>query len=113
MVIILSDVISKFGVRVKHPGNEGEIIEVKNLLNAEGIQYIFTSMTDNFILFAPLGIVLVTMLGIGIAESTGLISASLRGFVLFRPKQLITAGLVFAVIISSVASVACNVVVLS
>lgn len=104
LVLILSAIISQFGVSVEHPGNEGEIVEVKNLLNAEGIQYIFTSMTDNFILFAPLGIVLVTMLGIGIAESTGLISAILRGFVLFIPKQLITAGLVFAGIMSSVAS---------
>jgi len=104
LVLGLSAIISQFGVSVEHPGNEGEIVEVKNLLNKEGIQYIFTSMTDNFIMFAPLGIVLVTMLGIGIAESTGLISAILRGFVLFIPKSLITAGLVFAGIMSSVAS---------
>src|SRR5699024_9377143 len=51
-----------------------------------------------------LGIVLVTMLGIGIAESTGFISALLRGFVLAMPKQLITAALVFAGVMSSVAS---------
>src|SRR5699024_6862829 len=70
----------------------------------EGIQHIFLSITDNFINFAPLGIVLVTMLGIGIAESTGLISALLRGFVLSVPKQLITAALVFAGVMSSVAS---------
>lgn len=104
LVLILSAIISQFGVSVEHPGNEGEMVEVQNLLNKEGIQYIFTSITDNFILFAPLGIVLVTMLGIGIAESTGLISAILRGFVLFIPKQLITAGLVFAGVMSSVAS---------
>src|SRR5699024_6119529 len=83
-----------FGVEVEHPGEEGEMVAVQNLLSTEGIQYIFTSMTDNFINFAPLGIVLVTMLGIGIAENSGLISAILRGFVLFIPKSLITAGLV-------------------
>lgn len=104
LVVILSAIVSSFGISVEHPGNKGEIVEVKNLLSTEGIQYIFTSITDNFIGFAPLGIVLVTMLGIGIAESTGLISALLRGFVLFIPKQLITAGLVFAGIMSSVAS---------
>lgn len=104
LVLVLSAVISQFGISVEHPGNEGEMVEVHNLLNKEGIQYIFTSMTDNFINFAPLGIVLVTMLGIGIAESTGLISALLRGFVLSVPKQLITAGLVFAGVMSSVAS---------
>ncbi|TAA69179.1 AbgT family transporter [Planococcus salinarum] len=104
LVLVLSAIISRFGVAVEHPGQEGEMVEVKNLLNAEGIQYIFTSMVDNFIGFAPLGVVLATMLGIGIAERTGLISAMLRGFVLSIPKYLITAGLVFAGIMASVAS---------
>ncbi|HLR79289.1 MAG TPA: AbgT family transporter [Bacillota bacterium] len=103
-VIVLSGVISSFGVQVEHPGEEGEIVEVKNLMSSEGIHYIFTSMTENFTGFAPLGVVLVTMLGIGIAERTGLISALLRGFVLSVPNKLITAGLVFAGIMSSVAS---------
>lgn len=104
IVLILSAFISQFGISVEHPGKPGEMVEVKNLLNKEGIQYIFLSMTDNFINFAPLGIVLVTMLGIGIAERSGLISAILRGFVLAVPKQLITASLVFAGVMSSVAS---------
>lgn len=103
-VLVVSAIISAIGITVEHPGQEGEIIAVKNLLNAEGIQYIFASMVDNFIGFAPLGVVLVTMLGIGIAERTGLISAVLRAFVLSVPKFLITGGLVFAGIMSSVAS---------
>ncbi|SDO37976.1 AbgT family transporter [Alkalicoccus daliensis] len=103
-VIGLSAVVSNLGVSVEHPGEEGEIVTVTNLLNAEGIQYLFSSMVDNFIGFAPLGVVLATMLGIGLAERTGLISACLRGFVLSIPKVLITAGLVFAGIMASVAS---------
>lgn len=104
LVLVLSAIISQFGISVEHPGEKGEMVEVVNLLTKEGIQYIFLSITDNFINFAPLGIVLVTMLGIGLAESTGLISAILRGFVLSVPRQLITAALVFAGIMSSVAS---------
>src|SRR5690625_4507655 len=104
LVLILSAVFSQFGISVEHPSEEGKMVEISNLLNKEGIQYIFLSITDNFINFAPLGIVLVTMLGIGIAESTGLISAILRGFVLSIPKSFITAALVFAGIMSSVAS---------
>ena len=80
------------------------MIEAKNLLSREGVQYIFTAMVDNFINFAPLGVVLASMLGIGLAERSGLISAALRGFVLSIPKSLITAGLVFAGIMSSLAS---------
>ncbi len=104
LVVIISGIVSYFGVSVEHPGNADEIIEVKSLLNGEGIKYIFTEMTNNFVTFAPLGVVLVTMLGIGLAEGTGLISAVLRGFVLSIPKRMITFGLVFAGVMSSVAS---------
>lgn len=104
LVIVVSGIVSFFGVSAEHPGKAGEIIEVKNLMSAEGIKYIFTEMTNNFVGFAPLGVVLVTMLGIGLAEGTGLISAMLRGFVLSVPKRLITLGLVFAGVMSSVAS---------
>ena len=104
LVVVLSGVISAFNISVEHPGEPGEMVEVKSLFSGEGINYIFTNMTDNFIGFAPLGVVLVTMLGIGLAERTGLISAVLRGFVLSVPKRLITLGLVFAGVMSSVAS---------
>ncbi|PRO66363.1 AbgT family transporter [Alkalicoccus urumqiensis] len=104
LVIFASWIISAVGISVEHPGEEGEIVSVTSLLTPEGIQYMLSSMVDNFIGFAPLGVVLATMLGIGIAERTGLISACLRGFVLSIPKVLITAGLVFAGIMSSVAS---------
>ncbi|API91565.1 aminobenzoyl-glutamate transporter [Virgibacillus pantothenticus] len=104
LVLLLSAALSPLGISVEHPGEEGEMVEIKNLLNGEGINYIFSSMTDNFIGFAPLGVVLLTMLGIGIAERAGLISAILRGFVLAVPNRFITIGLVFAGIMSSVAS---------
>jgi len=104
LVIGISAVVSSLGISVEHPGQEGEMVEVTNLMSSEGIQYIFSSMVDNFIGFAPLGVVLATMLGIGLAERTGLISACLRGFVMSVPQKLITAGLVFAGIMSSVAS---------
>src|SRR5690625_1038093 len=100
LVLVLSAAISQFGISVEHPGEEGEIVEVTNLLNKEGIQYIFLSMTDNFINFAPLGIVLVTMLGIGIAERTGLISAILRGFVLSVSRQIISNCFVLSYILA-------------
>lgn len=104
LTLVASAVLSIFEISVEHPGEEQETVTINNLLDSEGISYIFTSMTDNFINFAPLGVVLVTMLGIGVAERSGLISAALRGFVLSIPKQLITAGLVFAGIMSSLAS---------
>lgn len=62
IVVILSAVVSSLGISVEHPGKEGEMVEVTNLLDKEGIRYLFGSMVDNFIGFAPLGVVLATML---------------------------------------------------
>ncbi|OEF98586.1 AbgT family transporter [Desulfuribacillus alkaliarsenatis] len=103
-VILFSAFFSAIDLTVDDPRNPGEILEVKNLLSAEGIQYILTSAVGNFVNFAPLGTVLVTMLGIGLAERSGLISAMLRGLVTSVPKQLLTATLVFAGIMSSMAA---------
>ncbi|PMB04422.1 aminobenzoyl-glutamate transporter [Fischerella thermalis CCMEE 5273] len=104
LVILASGVLSAMDLQVENPAEPGEMVTVKNLMSGEGIAYIFTSMVDNFINFAPLGVVLATMIGIGLAERSGLISALLRGFVTSVPKRLITLGLVFAGIMSSVAS---------
>lgn len=104
LVIGLSAVFSSMGMKVADPLNPGQEIAVRNLLSAEGIAYLFQSAVSNFTSFAPLGTVLVTMLGIGIAERTGLISALLRGLVTSVPKQLLTAALVFAGIMSSMAA---------
>ncbi|MCM3574593.1 MULTISPECIES: AbgT family transporter [Mesobacillus] len=104
MVIVLSAVFSAMGVKVADPMNEGEFLTVKNLLSKDGIAYLFESAVTNFTGFAPLGTVLVTMLGIGIAERTGLISAALRGLVTSVPKQLLTAALVFGGVMSSMAA---------
>src|SRR5699024_4839145 len=54
--------------------------------------------------FAPLGDVLVTMLGIGVAEHSGVSSATLRGMVLSVPKRLMRLGRVFAEVVSTVAA---------
>ena len=102
-VVLLSWVLSQAGLSVQDP-LEGEEVEVYNLLSSSGIEWMFTSAVDNFINFAPLGVVLATMIGIGMAEQTGLIGTLLRSFILSIPKFLVTFGIVFAGIMSSVAS---------
>ncbi|MFE8700694.1 AbgT family transporter [Cytobacillus sp. FJAT-54145] len=104
LVVLLSALFSSLGVKVADPMNEGEFLTVKNLLSSEGIAYLFDSAVTNFTGFAPLGTVLVTMLGIGIAERSGLISTALRGLVTSVPKQLLTAALVFGGVMSSMAA---------
>ncbi|MBK7107595.1 MAG: AbgT family transporter [Chitinophagales bacterium] len=103
LVIVLSGIISLFNVSVAHPGT-GETVEVFNLLSREGLAMILTKLVTNFTSFAPLGTVLVALLGIGIAEGSGLIGALLRMLVLSSPKRLLTAVIVFAGVMSNAAS---------
>ncbi len=86
-----------------HPATN-EIIEPVNLLSKEGLHRILLDMVTNFTDFAPLGIVLVAMLGIGIAESSGLIGAAIKLLVQSAPKKIMTFVLVFAGILSNTAS---------
>lgn len=88
---------------VIHPGTK-EIVRPVNLLSHNGIHRILTEMVDNFTGFAPLGIVLVAMLGIGIAEQSGLINAVIRLLVLNASGRLLTFAIVFTGILSNVAS---------
>jgi aminobenzoyl-glutamate transport protein len=82
----------------------GEIIHTVNLLSKSGLHRIMVEMVDNYTGFAPLGIVMVAILGIGIAESSGLISASIRLLVLKAPSRLLTFVIVLSGILSNVAS---------
>jgi aminobenzoyl-glutamate transport protein len=103
LVLLASLLFSVLGTSAVHPGT-GETIQVVNLLNAEGVQRIFTEMVTVFTSFAPLGLVLVVMLGIGIAERSGLIAAGLKGFVQIMPKPLVTIAIVTAGMLSSIAA---------
>ena len=67
LVLVASALAASFGWVEPHPTRPGVEIEAKSLLTAEGLRWVFTSMVENFTSFHPLGVVLVAMLGIGIA----------------------------------------------
>ncbi|HSM50337.1 MAG TPA: AbgT family transporter, partial [Thermoanaerobaculia bacterium] len=102
-VVLLSAVAAATGVGAIHPGT-GERIEVRSLLSGEGIRWLFENIDDNFVRFPPLGLVLVAMIGIGVAEGSGLLAVLIRALVLKAPRRLITAAVVLAGVISHVAS---------
>lgn len=103
LVILLSWVASLFHLEVLHPGT-GKTIQPFNLFSLEGLHLILTKTVTNFTEFAPLGVVLVAMLGIGIAEGSGLIGTALRLLVLSAPRRILTFVIVFAGIMSNTAS---------
>lgn len=136
MVLVFSGIADWLDWSAMDPRPEGTpgrpedgIIEPVNLLNAEGVRRIVTGLVNNFTSFAPLGVVLVALLGVGVAERSGLISAAIRMLVLkavaikprkrasgmlgvlqapihffLNPKNLVTVVICFACVISNTAS---------
>ncbi len=111
LILLLSGVLAHFGVSVPDPrpaGTSGRaedgIIRVVSLLDAEGLRRIVTGLVTNFTGFVPLGTVLVAMLGVGIAERSGLLTAAIKQLVLGAPKNLVTVVIVFAAVMSNTAS---------
>ena len=103
LIIVISAFASMTGIEVIHPGT-GELIQPVSLATIAGLHRILTEMVTNFTSFAPLGTVLVSMLGIGVMESSGLIGAALRLLVLSAPKRLLTFVIVLAGVLSNTAS---------
>lgn len=83
---------------------ESATTAVNSLLSAGGIRFIFTSVVPNFINFGPVGIILVAMIGIGLAERAGLFDALIRKIVAVAPRSLMTGIVVSLGVLSSIAS---------
>ena len=111
LVMVASWLAHTAGISVVHPGTD-ETITAQNLFSDENVRRLFTDMAETFADFPPLGLVLVVMLGIGVADKTGLISAALKSFVASVPNVLLTGALIFAGIMSSLAVDAGYVVVI-
>lgn len=110
-IVVLSGILGYFDVSVLDPrpvGAKGRaedgVIAVISLMNAEGLQRIVTGLVTNFTGFAPLGTVLVALLGVSVAEHSGLLSTVMRAMVMNASKQVVTVVIVFAGIVSNTAS---------
>lgn len=103
ITLVISAIGSYLGWQGVNPAS-GETIKVINLLSVEGLHRILLEMVNNYTGFAPLGIVMVAMLGIGIAESSGLIKAAINALMIRAPKKWVTFIIVFAGVMSNTAA---------
>jgi aminobenzoyl-glutamate transport protein len=94
-VLLASWLCAKLGITAIHP-RDGSTILAVNLLDGPGVRRLYTDAVKNFMGFAPLGFVLVAMIGVGVAEATGLLSVVLRAFVIAIPRRFLTLAIVFA-----------------
>ena len=76
-VVFLSWICDIYGLKVTLP-QTGEEIRVQSLLSPEGIRWWLRNAIKNFTGFAPLGMVIIAMFGLGVAQHSGFIGACIR-----------------------------------
>jgi aminobenzoyl-glutamate transport protein len=103
LILLLSALLSALGIQAIHPLN-GETVQAVNLLNRDGLHKILSHTVTNFTHFAPVGTVLVAIMGIGVAEHSGLLGTTLKATVLKAPPQSLTFVVVLASVLSSLAA---------
>lgn len=103
IVWIVSWILSYVNFDVIDPRN-GEALQVVNQLSGAAVTTFFSSMVKNFAHFHPIGVVLVAMLGIGVAEHTGFINTGLRAMMNVTARWLLTPMVILVGIVSHTAA---------
>lgn len=109
LTVVASYFLFKMGVYAEYDSVKDGVkeivrVDVNNLFTKENMALFLQNIVHNFTSFPPLGVVLVSMLGIGVAEGVGLIDALIKKLILSTPKRLITVVVVFLGVLSNVAS---------
>jgi aminobenzoyl-glutamate transport protein len=111
VVIVLSQILYLLGSSVSYEIIDPETHKAvhvttaaRGLLTIAGIRFMFTGVVQNFMNFNAVGVIIVAMVGVGVAESGGLVKALIRKLVIVAPPKALTYILVFVGIISSIAA---------
>jgi aminobenzoyl-glutamate transport protein len=111
IVMVLSAVLSLFGTAVSferiNPDThqvETATTEIRSLLNTDGIRFLYASLIPNFMSFTAVGLMIAAMIGAGVAEESGLVTALIRKLVIVSPAWALTYILSFVGILSSIAA---------
>ncbi|MBV8577716.1 MAG: AbgT family transporter [Acetobacteraceae bacterium] len=111
VVVVLSHLFYLMGLRVTYQvvNTQTDKVETattaaRSLLTTDGIRFMFTGVVQNFMNFNAVGVIIVAMVGVGVAEGAGLVNALIRKLVIVAPRGRLTYILVFVGIISSIAA---------
>ncbi|WP_257183647.1 AbgT family transporter [Corynebacterium cystitidis] len=111
ITLVASWIGSRIGMSATQP-DTGDTVEVVNLLTRDGLQQMVSDAVNNFVTFPPLGVILVAMLGVAVAEHSGLLSAAVRGMVSKTGPRTLTFVVALSGVTGSVASDAVYVIVI-
>jgi aminobenzoyl-glutamate transport protein len=87
-VVLLSAITSFFEVSATDPGT-GEQVVAQNLISGDGLRRFVEEMVRNFAHFAPFGLVLVMLMGVSIAERSGLLAIVMRSIAFAVPNKIV------------------------
>jgi len=111
LVIVLSQLLYWAGASVTYEAVNPETHQIENvttgvrsLLTTNGVRFMYSGIVQNFMNFTAVGVIIVAMLGVGVAESAGLVQALIRKLVVVAPPKSLTYILVFIGIVSSIAA---------
>lgn len=111
LVVVLSHILHVAGVSVtqqvidpKTDTLHSTLLTARSLLTSEGLRFIYSSVIPNFMGFTAVGLIIVAMIGVGVAEESGLIKALIRQLVAVSPSWAIAYILIFVGIVSSIAA---------
>ncbi|WP_232958359.1 AbgT family transporter [Corynebacterium meridianum] len=111
LVLVSSFIGEKIGMTATNPST-GEEVQVTNLLSAEGLQRMINEAVPNFTSFPPLGLIIIVMLGVAVAEHSGLIGAAIRGAIGRVGPTMLTFVVALAGVTGSIASDAVYVILI-
>lgn len=111
IVLVASWLGSLIGMHATDP-QSGDDVEVTNLLSTDGLQLIVSEAVTNFTSFPPLGVIITVMLGVAVAEHSGLISAAVRSMVARTGPKTLTFAVALAGVTGSIASDAIFIVII-
>jgi aminobenzoyl-glutamate transport protein len=111
IVMVLSHIFYRMGASVTYESVNPQTDKVeevtttaKSLLTADGIRFMYENVVKNFMDFNAVGVIIVAMLGVGVADAAGLVGALIRKLVQVAPRKALTYILVFVGILSSIAA---------
>lgn len=89
IVWVLSYIFSHVSFAEIDP-RSGQSLQIINLLTGSRLADFVSNMVSTFINFAPLGVVLVAVLGVGVAEQSGYVNTGLKIMLRITPRSLLT-----------------------
>ncbi|ONI84115.1 p-aminobenzoyl-glutamate transporter [Actinosynnema sp. ALI-1.44] len=111
LVVLASWILSLAHVSVVSPA-DGKTIGVRSLVSDAGVQMILGDLIKNFVNFPPLGLIVVVMLGVAVADKTGLLPALMRAALAKVPAKLVTFAISLTAMFAQIASDAAFVVMI-